>query len=192
LAVSGGPEYGLLKSRRLAALLPAVPSGLASVDGAALRAAFSGTLPVDHSVHVHRLAAVRGAVRLQAGDVPLVVERELGLGRVLYLTFDVTSPPFDRWPGMRRLWLATLHMQPTPTSASAGAERMTGTALAALIRSDADPFPRYSVAFLFLALYLGLLLAGPAIPLRGRPRRWLAPFWGWAAPVAFAPAAWVL
>jgi hypothetical protein len=192
LAVSGGPDYSLLKTARLSALLPAVPAGIVPLDAGVLKRAFAGTLAVSRPVHVHRIAATRGEVRLRAGEVPLIVERALGLGRVLYLTFDVTSPPFDRWPGMRRLWLETLEMASTPVALSAGSERMTGSALAALIRNEAEPFPRYSTAFLFLALYLGLLFAGYAIPLGGGFRRWLAPFWGWGAPLVFAPIAWVL
>ena len=192
LAVSGGADYALLRSPRLAALLPATPLGMKRMDAAALQRAFSASLDVSRPVHVNRLGGVRGRVQLRAGDTALIVERALGLGRVLYLAFDVAGYPFDRWDGMRGLWLDSLRLPP-PTMASPGvAESAFQSPLAALIRAEAAYFPAYSTAFLFLILYLGLLLASYAIPVRGTRHRWLAPVSRWAAPVLFAPAAWLL
>ena len=190
LAVSGGADYALLRSPRLAALLPATPLGMKRMDAAALQRAFSASLDVSRPVHVNRLGAFRGRVRLQAGDTALIVERALGLGRVLYLAFDVAGFPFDRWEGMRGMWLDSLRLP--ATMASGVAESAFPSPLVALIRADAIYFPAFSTAFLFLILYLGLLLAGEAIPVRGTRRRWLAPVSRWAAPVLFAPAAWLL
>jgi hypothetical protein len=191
LAVSGAADYALLRTPRLAALLPGVPSGLARLDAPALRSALSASIELADPVHVNRIGAFRGQVRLQAGDVPLIVERAIGLGRVLYLTFDVAGNPFDRWNGMRGLLLETLRLPPA-ASAAAAAEPGTETPLAALIRAEGARFPPASTVFLFLALYIGLLFAGYALPVRGARRRTLAALCGWAAPVLFAPAAWVL
>lgn len=192
LAVSGGADYALLRSPRLAALLPATPLGMKRMDAAALQQAFSASLDVSRPIHVNRLGAFRGRVRLRAGDTALIVERALGLGRVLYLAFDVAGYPFDRWEGMRGLWLDSLRLPP-PTMASPGvAESASQSPLVALIRAEATYFPAYSTAFLFLILYLGLLLASYAIPVHGTRHWWLAPVSRWAAPVLFAPAAWLL
>jgi hypothetical protein len=131
-------------------------------------------------------------VRLRAGATALIVERALGLGRVLYLAFDVAGYPFDRWQGMRGLWLDTLRLPPPTMASPRVAESAFQGPLAALIRAEATYFPAYSTAFLFLILYLGLLLASEAIPVRGTRRRWPAPVARWAAPLLFAPAAWLL
>jgi hypothetical protein len=192
LAVSGGADYALLRSPRLAALLPGVPEGMTRVDAGALQRAFSASLDVARPVHVNRLGAFRGRVRLRAGEMALIVERALGLGRVLYLTFDVAGFPFDRWNGMRGLWLDSLRLPPSTAASPSGAESVTESPLAALIRAEATEFPSSAMTFLFLALYLGLLLAGTGIPVRGTRRRWLALLWSWATPVLFAPAAWLL
>lgn len=192
LAVSGGPDYALLRSPRLAALLPATPLGMTRLDAAALQRAFSASLDVSRPVHVNRLGAFRGRVRLRAGDTALIVERSLGLGRVLYLAFDVAGYPFDRWEGMRGLWLDTLRLPPSTMASPGVPQSEFQSPLAALIRAEATHFPAYSTAMLFLILYLGLLLASYAIPVRGTRRWWLAPVTRWAAPVLFAPAAWLL
>ena len=192
LAVSGGPDYALLRSPRLAALLPGMPVGMTRMDAGALQGAFSASLDVSRPVHVNRLGAFRGRVHLRAGAVPLIVERTLGLGRVLYLAFDVAGYPFDRWDGMRKLWLDSLHLPPPTTASLGGPEPVLESPLPALIRAESTNFPSHVTVLFFLALYLGLLLAGYRLPVRGKRSRWLAPLWSWAAPVLFAPAAWLL
>lgn len=191
LAVSGGPDYALLRSPRLAALLPGPPSGMTRMDAGALQRAFSASLDISRPVHVNRLGDFRGRARLRAGAVALIVERTLGLGRVLYLTFDVAGYPFDRWDGMRGLWLDNLRLPPPADSLSV-AEPVLESPLPPLIRAESANFPSHATVLYFLALYLGLLLAGYRLPVRGTRRRWLAPLWTWAAPVLFAPAAWLL
>jgi hypothetical protein len=192
LAVSGGVDYALLRTSRLAALLPGVPVGMTRVDAHALQDAFTASLDSSRPVHVNRLGDFRGDVRLRAGNVPLIVERGFGLGRVLYMTFDVAGDPFDRWEGMHALLLQHMRVPPVPTGATSAAESAMATPLMELIRAEAQNFPASSTLFLFLILYLGLLLAGYAIPASAAKRRWITPLWAWGAPVLFAPAAWLL
>ncbi len=180
-----------MRSQRLAALLPGQPTGMTRLDAAELKRAFSASLDVSRPVHINRLGEFRGRARLRAGEVPLVVERKLGLGRVLYLTFDVAGHPFNRWDGMRGLWLESLRLSPLP-EAHPPAEAATESPLPSLVRAESANFPAPATVVYFLALYLGLLLAGYCLPARGAPGRWLAPLWTWAAPVLFAPAAWLL
>lgn len=192
LAVSGGPDYALLRSPRLSALLPGVPLGMTRVEGGVLQRAFSRSLDISRPVHVNRLGAFQGRVRLRAGPVALIVERTLGLGRVLYLTFDVAGYPFDRWDGMRSLWLENLSLPPPINTFLNEAEPELESPLVPLIRAEVTNFPSPATALYFLALYLGVLLAGYHFSEGGTPRRRLASLWSWAAPVLFAPAAWLL
>jgi hypothetical protein len=53
-------------------------------------------------------------------------------------------------------------------------------------------FPAYGTMFLFLALYLGLLLAACLLPESATRSGWPALLRTWGAPVLFAPAAWLL
>lgn len=192
LAVSGGPDYALLRSARLTALLPGLPLGMTRVDAGALQRAFSDSLDVSRPVHINRLGAFRGRAILSAGTVPLIVERAIGLGRVLYLTFDVAGYPFDRWQGMRELWLERLRLPPATMFSLNAVEPVLASPLAPLIRAEAPNFPSPATVLYFLALYVGLLLAGYRLSMRETQRRWLAALWSWASPVLFAPAAWFL
>ena len=192
LAVSGGPDYALLRSPRLAALLPGVPLGMTRVDAGALQGAFATSLDVSRPVHVNRLGSFRGHARLRAGAVALIVERALGLGRVLYLTFDVAGHPFDRWDGMRKLWLDSLRLPPPTTASLSAVDSVFEGPLPALISAESTDFPSFVSVLLFLALYVGLLLAGYQRSAREGRLRTLAPLWNWGAPALFALAAWLL
>jgi len=192
LAVSGDPDYALLRTPRLDELLPGPPLGMTRVEAAALRNAFSAVIDVSRPVNVHRLGGFRGRARLRAGEVPLIVERALGLGRVLYLTFDVAGHPFDRWDGMRELWLGSLRLPPPVNPYSTPAEAGFESPLPPLIRAESANFPAHTTVVLFLALYLGLLFSGYWLAVPGRRLQWPVSRWMWAAPVLFVPAAWLL
>jgi hypothetical protein len=191
LAVSGGPDYASLRRPRLAALLPGLPVGLTRIEDEALQAAFSSSLDVSRPVYVHRLDDYRGSARLRAGTHPLIVERALGLGRVLFLTFDVASHPFDRWDGMRKMWEEHLQLAATPTDHPGASRTAAESPVLALIRAESNDFPRYTVVFVFLTFYLGTLFAGYRFPVPAgfRGLAWLRT---WGPPVVFAPMAWLL
>ena len=191
LAVSGGAEFTLLRTPRLATLLPGLPAGMTRLAPEELKDAFSASLNPARPIHVHRLGTTQGRVRLRAGDTALIVERALGLGRVLYFTFNVAAHPFDRWEGTRKLWLDHLQLPPpTATSLNVADTGFEGT-IPALIRAELRDFAPYVSVLLFLALYVGLLLAGYQAAVRDGLRR-LAPLWGWGVPALFALAAWLL
>ena len=190
LAVSGGPGYALLGTPRLAELLPGVPVGLARLPGgpAAGRAPGApGSAP--GPFHVNLVPRFEGRVLHQAEGAPLVIERRFGRGRVLYLTFDVSRPPFDTWPGMEPLWHGLLDLAPLTPLSSRLLRAEETSALPALIRISPFPFPRHAAVLGFVALYLGVL--GALLTLRPESRRGRRslPWLHCAAPVLFAPAA---
>jgi hypothetical protein len=113
------------------------------------------------------------------------------LGRVLYLTFDVAGHPFDRWEGMRRLWLDNLRLPPLSATSLDVADTVSEAPILALIRGEPGDFASYVSVLLFLALYAGLLLAGYHRSVRGGWQT-LAALWSWAVPAVFALAAWLL
>ena len=192
LAVSGGAEYGLLRTPRLAALLPGMPQGMTRLSADALKEGFSASLDRSHAVHVHRLGAFVGHTRLSASGTPLIVERAFGLGRVLYLTFDVASQPFDRWEGMRALWMDNLRLPALAPGPLNVVDSAGEGPLMALVRAERSDYPSYAIVLLFLVLYLGLLLAGYQYFARSARLPALAPLWCWIAPGLAALAAWFL
>jgi hypothetical protein len=191
VAVSGGADYPLLRTPRLASLLPGVPQGMARLGADALKNAFPALPDSARPVQIHRVDKTPGRVLLRAADLALVVERGLGLGRVLYLTFDVAGHPFAHWEGMRRLWLDSLRL-PTPSATALSvANTVSDAPILALVRAEPGDFAPYVSVLLFLALYVGLLLAGYHRSVRAGLSGFL-PLWSWAVPAVFAVAAWGL
>jgi len=189
LAVSGGPDYAVLRTPRLATLLPTLPTGMQRMDDAAsVGRALGSPLAVSRPFHVNRVNPDETQVLRAAGDVPLVLRAHHGLGRVLYLTFDVGRHPFDRWPAMQGVWLRLLDLE---HAAPAPVHGLEDTSLApALLSSRARDFPGHGTLLVFLALYLVLLATG--YRLRAGSKGYAMWMLTWAVPAVFAPAAYLL
>jgi hypothetical protein len=193
LAVSGGPDYSLLRTPRLAELLPGTPSGMVRLsDGAAVGQALGSTLDAPRPFEVNRVTRFRGRALHRAGNIPLVIEETRGGGRVLYLTFDVARYPFDGWPGMREFWLRGLGLTPMESRAVDPTEAQDESPVPALVIESRTGFPGHGVVLVFLALYLGILATGYRLGPAGQLGRWLVPWLTWASPLIFAPAAYFL
>jgi hypothetical protein len=191
LAVSGGPDYSLLRTPRLAELLPAAPVGILRLpDGSAMSEALGEPLFAPRPFVIHRTTAERGRSRRQIGDAPLVIERERGRGKVLYLTFDVAGYPFDQWTGMQRLWLDLLRLPPVEPASYRPPEEVS--VARTVIEKQGAGFPDHIIVVLFLGIYLGLLAVAfillPEIQGSRAPPAWLPH----AAPLLFAPLAFLI
>lgn len=191
LAASGGADFAWLRTPRMVELLPAVPVGMVKISAPGNTLQILGRrLETRVPFHVNRLSASDLEFNVHAGDIPLVAESRLGLGRVVLLTFDVARAPFDRWPGMKETWFELLHISetpPLPPFANAAANPINE-----LLELQSRNFPQHSLVLLFLTLYLGVLATGYRLKTTSGTMRYLLPFAGWAAPVLFAPAAWFL
>ncbi len=194
VAVSGGPDQALLRTPRLAGLLPGTPRGTVRFeDGSRLAEAFAMPLDAPLPLAVNRLAdGFRGRVRYAAGEIPLVVEESRGRGRVLYLAFDIARYPFARWEGMRRLWHDSLRLPPVqpisvrpPPAAPSGADPVRE-----ILREQAAGFPGHGTLLFFVALYLGVLATLYRLQVLRRGVARLFRWAGFAVPPAFALVAW--
>lgn len=193
LAVSGGPDYGLLRTPRLASLLPGPPRGLTRLaDGRAAGSSLGAPLPASRPFHVNRVPDYEGRVLYRAGRTPLVIERSFGRGRVLYLTFDISRYPFDGWPGMTQVWHALFDLPPRESLSARLMNEGEASALPGLIQDSPLSFPEHPVVLVFVVLYLGCVTAACDLrPGSARARRRLS-WLRWSAPLLFAPGAWFL
>jgi hypothetical protein len=200
LVIGAGPDYALLHTPRLAGLLPATPVAIAQIADAAI-AGNPGTAPatamamatnMPRAFDVHRLARVHGRVLYRAGEFPLIIEQNHGRGRVLYLTFDVTRAPFAGWPGMRQLWFDSLRLPAPQPLVVASPATDAAEPVMDVIKRDPRGFPHHTSVCVFLALYLGILATGYRLADGGGLPRRLQPWMTWAAPLLFAPAAYLL
>lgn len=202
VAVSGGPDRTVLRTERLAELLPGKPDGRVRFDNGVevsrvlLRTIDAPVLDAREAFTVDRLMRFRGEVLYGVENVPLAIRERRGRGAVLYLTFDVARYPFAGWSGMRALWMHSLRLPPPQALSLSVARSEPDSAVRELVASRPDGFPGRGTVFVFLALYLTML----ATVYRLRPRkaasatsRLIARAWpSLALPVLFAPAAYLL
>ena len=191
LAVSGGADYALLRSPRLAALLPGLPLGMTRLDAGELQRAFSASLDVSRPSTSIGWARSVGACVCAPVRRRSIVERTLGLGRVLYLTFDVAGYPFDRWDGMRALWLDSLRLP--PTEHNLWQRSRTGEPACGPDPRRGNGFSRvFHRAFCSSRSIWGCCSRLSRSPCAARSAAGSRRSASWAAPVLFAPAAWLL
>lgn len=76
-----------------------------------------GDLPVDTAFEIAELRAAKGEVRdgqviLAAGETPLLVTANRGLGRVTVLTFSPEREPFKSWKNLPTFWTKLAEVPP--------------------------------------------------------------------------------
>ncbi len=192
LAVAGGPDFSLLRTPRLAELLPASPTGLVRIsDASALSLAFGEPLEAKTPFYIHRLVVTRGHVLYRAGDLPLVVEASNGRGSVSYFSFDVSGYPFKRWTGMKDLWFAILRISPLERHSFERRELRAESVIPSIVNRKGG-FPDHITVIVFLVLYLGILATVYRLKPVSRVGRSLLPGLILACPLLFAPAAYYL
>lgn len=204
VVVSGGPDYAVLRTPRLSRLMPARAVGFRRFqEGTAIGEALKLPLSVVRPFAVNQVERIQGRVTHaamvggragsdgNAPSVPLILEREHGLGKVRFLTFDIARYPFDRWPAMRRLWPELL--APIPTIVL---EKRKGTGIPstfgpvhAALRAPKLRYPERLTVVAFVVLYLALATTLYVLS-RGR-RPWLRGTLIWAPAAAFAVVAYV-
>lgn len=155
LVVSGSPNYSLLRTPRLSALLPAKPVGLvAMIDGEGLGTAFGLPLTANKPFVINRVDKLRGTTIHQFEDIRLLLARDYGMGTVSYFTFDVAAYPFDRWSGMTSLWRKVFNLSAVDRG-SVALHQSPDSPIPSMSDEPNRGFPDHLVVFIFLMIYLG-------------------------------------
>ena len=128
---------------------------LASLGGGSLPEA--GTVVLESTVR-------KGAIRAEAGGVPLVVEANRDAGLVIFAAFDPSRPPFTGWTRAKPFWKWLLSIgQPPPLPRQN--EDLGSRAIGSRILSQqAGRFPDVAapeIGGLFLLIILYLIVVGP-------------------------------
>ena len=193
LVISAGANYRVYSGNFYKELLPVKITGATSVPGLdCLKSLGKADFPsaavavADSSVKPD----VGRALASQSG-VPIVVERDYGLGRVIYLAFDHKSSPFRDWRGQTEFWKGILRVPPRePIAATNTGERgrhgyypgpipghWTGQPQALGVVVAQNPSvkaPSFNTISLFLLAYLVILVPVNYFVLRRRRRLELA------------------
>jgi hypothetical protein len=99
----GGASCPILSDPRWAGFAPVSGATAATIPVPAGLGELAKTEPPVGSVAVMRGVASPGCSVNSAGGVPYLVTRSAGLGKVVFLAFDLFEPPLDTWGGRARL-----------------------------------------------------------------------------------------
>ncbi len=104
LVVAGDSQYALLQEARVKSLLPVEVLGLKRQQGLP-------ALAQHYQVQVPEIPLLALKARLKQGqllvgtpEAPLLAQRRMGNGRVVFIAVDYAAEPLDAWSGNRVLW----------------------------------------------------------------------------------------
>lgn len=154
LVVTGGPAWRQTTAG-LPDLLPLIPQGERSLPSLAALSAYSTLgqdLPDGEAVVTVGGLAPGAQVLLEQDNVPLVLSRQHGAGRVYFLAFDPSLSPLRDWPGLPDFFTALIEEHAAlPPAWSAGFENWDNARSALSTLPDLSlPSPLLVIGFLLL------------------------------------------
>ncbi len=167
LVLGGGAGAGAVLSGIPESLRPVSLNGSQDIDTDALQglAQFAGAdaVKVPGPFVVAKTAPQDWVVLASDGPLPLIVERGVDAGRVLFSALDLAAPPFEGWPGTGQLWY-TLAGQyatynPNLPQDSSVRQMRSGSFYGAVANIPSLALPSIQGLSVLLAIYI--LLVGP-------------------------------
>jgi hypothetical protein len=156
LITTGGFNYGSLLEKRIQHLLPVQVLGHKRLTELRSLARFCNQpLSASEPFLVLHVKIDDAKVLLQENDIPIIIQKNLGIGQIGFLSFDYNTPPFSRWDGRQIFWEKILSLQQLITNQGivVGNQKIIDSIL------DTMPanFPEFRSALIFYGVYICLL-----------------------------------
>ena len=162
LVLVGGARYQYLEHPFYREFLPVQITGsrqVSALDGVAAVTGQGTAWHGDAPIVLCECRHTQGRAVAEEGRLPLVVERDYGIGRVLFLAFDPGAPALRRWPQRSDFWRRVLGVQKLDEEESGKVYTTdVSNVLTACLRSGHNDF-----SFLWVALFIiaYIVIAGP-------------------------------
>jgi len=153
LVVTGSINAGVLMDRGVQHLLPITGYGLKKFNRLQALSDFSGQEIVNPNPFLVLHVGIKDSdVLAKEGNIPLVIDRKLGNGKIVFLSFDPHSPPFIRLMSNPGFWEKILMVSPKSDTKlmMLPAQRILQVMLASINMG----FPGYWFSSLSVFLYL--------------------------------------
>ena len=156
LVLSGGINYSFFSDSKMKNLLPIRVLGVERVAELRALQRFSGeTFTSKNLFLVLRTQIDGGTTLLAENELPLIVEKGQGAGKIIFLAFDFQSSLFHDWKGNLNFWTWLKGFQP-PEEVSL-IQVSESAIFSALVHSISQSFPIYSLVLIFLLVYAVLI-----------------------------------
>ncbi|MUT66448.1 hypothetical protein [Paenibacillus sp. NEAU-GSW1] len=113
LMLSGGAGYSKT-AQAFQEIAPFEQEGTANIDTKSLAAASGEEWKVSGSLTVSTGSITQGNTVLSAEQLPIAIQRQVGLGKTVYVAFDPALEPFASWSGSEELYARLLQDNLTP------------------------------------------------------------------------------
>lgn len=156
LVTAGGINYGALLEQRTRHLLPINILGHRQFSELTSLESFSGqALTGSAPFLVLHVNIGDSDVLAQENEIPIIIQKNSGMGKILFLAFDFQIPPFSRWANRQVFWDKILSLQPFPGNNDISIDNQK--ILNSLLSSMPVDFPDLKFTAFFLGVYLLLL-----------------------------------
>jgi hypothetical protein len=153
LISAGGLNYGYFLKERTKRLLPIRILGLKRISELNSLERFCGQSLTSPDPFLLIKAEIEDSKALiTEGDIPVIIQKDIGRGRIIFLAFDHQESPFTEWSGIYAFWSTILTMRPTADISNI--DHKEQEILSSLISEIPMRFPTFLVAFPFMALYV--------------------------------------
>jgi hypothetical protein len=172
LVIASGLNYGSLREKRIQDILPIRVNGYQRLfDLKSLEHFCSRPLTAVEPFLVLDAGIADSTILLKENDIPIITRKDLGSGRIVFLSFDVNAPPFSQWEGRTMFWdkilsLGSVTVEPV-------LELDDQKILDSMLAGMPLKFPDFKWGAIFIAAYLiflRVLLKKIGKPGRGRWR----------------------
>ena len=153
LVLGGGLNYGSLGEKRLQNILPIHVRGYRQLlELQSLGRFCSRTLTGSEPFLVLNVRIDDAQVLAKENDTPIIIQRNLGFGRIVFLAFDMNSPPFSRWDGRKIFWdkIASVRSAIDRPGMAVDDQKVMDAMLAGMPLK----FPGFRSGILFIGVYL--------------------------------------
>lgn len=159
LVVSADANVDKLRQKDFESILPVSLSHSKEISSLALLGDYYGSpLPSSGAVIVADSQLKFGKSMLSSGNIPLIVNANVGNGKVTYLAFDVGKPPIQGWNGNETFWKSFLSTaQYQQNNNNQGQPTFESQIQNALLSYIGTP----SLAFIMTFLIFYILILGP-------------------------------
>jgi len=156
LLTSGGLNYGSLTQKRVKSILPLNVLGHKRLfEIGSFAHFFKRPLLANEPFLVLHVQSDDADVLVKENEIPIIIRKNLGSGKIIFLSFDYNTPPFSRWDGRNIFWDTILSMRPLVDQPGIVTDNQK--ILDSMLTSIPVRFQSFQSAVIFIGVYLVFL-----------------------------------
>jgi hypothetical protein len=156
LVTAGSLNYGAFSEEKTRRLLPVNILGVERIFELNSLEEFCGQrLSSPHPFLILKTEIEESSALLKEYDIPVIIQKKIWLGKVVFLAFDYQTAPFTNWTGRHSFWNKILALKPPVAYSNFDLEEQK--ILSSMISGIPIHFPRFLLVLCFSTAYVILV-----------------------------------